>query len=82
MKRWVYAHRAVAGDLVQLDELLRTRLDELIRAATSNPQATPEADGGLRVSLDPSLPGVPAKAIHITMGVATHDGNRLRIPIA
>lgn len=82
MKRWVYAHRAVAGDPARLGELLRTRLDALIRAATGSPQAATEADGGLRVPLDPALAGVPAKAIHVTTGVATHDGDRLHIPIS
>ena len=82
MKRWVYAHQAVAGDPVKLDELLRTRLDWLIRSATHSPEARREADGGLRVPLDPSLPGVPAKAVHLTTGVATHEGARLHIPIA
>lgn len=82
MKRWVYAHRAVAGDPTQLDELLRTRLDVLVRAAMDSPEAAREADGGLRVPLDPSLMGMPAKAVHLTTGVATHEGDRLEIPIA
>jgi hypothetical protein len=54
----------------------------LIRAATESPDAPCEADGGQRVPLDPSLVGVPAKAVHVTTGVATYGGGRLHIPIA
>jgi CBS domain-containing protein len=83
MKRWLYAHRTVVGDLHRLEDLLTRRLGDLLVRATGETGAPKDVDGSFLVRLDSTVGGIPAtKEVRALTGVASRRERRLRVPLS
>jgi hypothetical protein len=82
MRRWLYVYRVIDGSPDRVAELVRTRLPELLQAATGSPLSPMDRDGRIQIQLPTRGPGVAVdKRVTLRVEPGDWQHGHLQVPV-